>query len=773
MSRKKFISKKYYQVLFTAIFSILILLSGLLSYLALSFYASGINNKKLSAANEYLEDTAVSYKELTREIDVLYAFLLSNNSTVTEYLTARGKNNRPETETLQTIRNIGSLNTYISSIVLYNHVNDTYLSSEASFDMKLFLKAFLKNSAENLPAQAKQKAVFAYYDPDRSGDNGGPDYLSMVYYILNKYTQTYYCVVFNLDTEKIGTGILGDTRENAYLVNEFGSIVAAHSGTAPVTSIPFSWIKKASAGTSDGTFTERLNGENYLISYRRLDTTDWYCFTVNKSSTFLLHSPYLLLLLCLISILLSLGLTSFLSKKLYSPIHYTITELDQIAGASELGTGDGMKNRNDEFAYVNSIVTALSDKVQDLKLENSSNMEILKKSFLKTLIQENGPVTDLEKAWRIYNIQLFGPEIYLLLVDTDYITGREQINGLSFSEILQAGLENTLADLCSFELIPRTETQYMILYTPKTGGMEYHLPKERLQKLQEFVSLAANASITLVPEGNCYPAARIYEGYKNAVRLLKERFILGYGKIISRDEIDTLLSVMTTYPDELIKGMIESIKQRDKENFLERYDKLTDFLRTYVYQDVIRILIHLVDQMANVMRSITVDSQYLNMDFSSVDELFHSVHTLKETKGWFIQIFDQYLKTLQHSALNKNDIYWDAVKQAQESIRKNLGDPNLSIDRISEVVGYSSNYFSKIFKSLTGVYLKDYIKNVRISYAISLLAETDMTVNEISNRTGFVNQNYFFAAFKKETGMTPAVYRKQHGKKKEDAGNTK
>ena len=146
MSRKKFISKKYYQVLFTAIFSILILLSGLLSYLALSFYASGINNKKLSAANEYLEDTAVSYKELTREIDVLYAFLLSNNSTVTEYLTARGKNNRPETETLQTIRNIGSLNTYISSIVLYNHVNDTYLSSEASFDMKIFLKAFLKNS---------------------------------------------------------------------------------------------------------------------------------------------------------------------------------------------------------------------------------------------------------------------------------------------------------------------------------------------------------------------------------------------------------------------------------------------------------------------------------------------------------------------------------------------------------------------------------------------------------------------------------------------------
>ena len=769
MSRKKLISKKYYQVLFTAIFSILILLSSLLSYLALSFYTSEINNKKLLAASEYLEDTAVNYKEMTRQIDVLYAFLLSNNSTITEYLTTRSKDIRPEAEALKTIRNIGSLNSYISSIVLYNHVNDTYLSSDTSFDMKLFLKTFLKNSIENLPAQAKQKAIFAYHNPDQSEYNDAPDYLSMVYYILNKYTQTYYSVVFNLDTEKIRTSILGDMQENAYLVNEFGSIVAAHSGTAPVTSIPFSWIKKASAGTSDGTFTDQLDGEDYLISYRRLDTTDWYCFTVNKSSIILLHSPYLLILLCLISILLSLALTSFLSKKLYSPIHYTITELDQIAGASELGTGEGMKNRNDEFAYVNSIVTALSDKLQDLKLENTSNMEILKKSFLKTLIQENGPVTDLEKAWRIYNIQLFGPEIYILLVDVDHMTVRERLSGLSFSEILQAGLENTLADLCSFELIPKTEMQYIILYTPKTGGMEYQLPKERLIKLQEFVSLAVHVSITLVLEGNCYPAARIYEGYKNAVRLLKERFILGYGNIISREEIDTVLSVMTAYPDDLIKGMLESIKQRDKEKFLERYDKLVDFLNIYVYQDVIRILIHLVDQTTNVMRSITVDSQYLNMDFSSIDELFHSVHTLKETREWFVQIFDQYLKTLEHSALNKNDIYWEAVKQAQESIRKNLGDPNLSIDRISEVVGYSSNYFSKIFKSLTGVYLKDYIKNVRISYAISLLAETDMTVNEISNRTGFVNQNYFFAAFKKETGITPAVYRKQHGKKREEA----
>ena len=224
MFKKKFISKKYYQVLFTVTFSILILLSCLLSYLAVSFYVSESNKKTLQIANDYLEDAASNYRELTREIDVLYGFLSGNTPAVTEYLTKKQDNAGAALEVLNAIKNIELLNPYISSIILYNHVNENYLCSDPDFDMKLFLKVFLTNSIENLPAQAKNKAVFVYRDRQQAEADSSSPYLCMVYYILNKYTQNYYSVVFNLDAVKIGKDIIGGpAREipsgNVFLVN--------------------------------------------------------------------------------------------------------------------------------------------------------------------------------------------------------------------------------------------------------------------------------------------------------------------------------------------------------------------------------------------------------------------------------------------------------------------------------------------------------------------------------------------------------------------------
>ena len=86
-------------------------------------------------------------------------------------------------------------------------------------------------------------------------------------------------------------------------------------------------------------------------------------------------------------------------------------------------------------------------------------------------------------------------------------------------------------------------------------------------------------------------------------------------------------------------------------------------------------------------------------------------------------------------------------------------DCNLSVDMIAEQLGYSSNYFARVFKSTTGFYVNDYIRQVRIMKAQEFLAATQMTINDISKATGFTTPNYFYSIFKKETGMTPASFR--------------
>jgi AraC-like DNA-binding protein len=72
-------------------------------------------------------------------------------------------------------------------------------------------------------------------------------------------------------------------------------------------------------------------------------------------------------------------------------------------------------------------------------------------------------------------------------------------------------------------------------------------------------------------------------------------------------------------------------------------------------------------------------------------------------------------------------------------------------------MGYSN--FRKIFREYTGFSPAKYIQEVRFSKAKELLTNSSMSVKEIAIELGFENYEYFFTAFKRLAGMTPADYR--------------
>ena len=63
------------------------------------------------------------------------------------------------------------------------------------------------------------------------------------------------------------------------------------------------------------------------------------------------------------------------------------------------------------------------------------------------------------------------------------------------------------------------------------------------------------------------------------------------------------------------------------------------------------------------------------------------------------------------------------------------------------------------FKEATGISLIKYLQQLRIKIASSLLRNTDLTIMEICERTGFSDISYFSKAFKKEINYTPSQYR--------------
>jgi len=85
----------------------------------------------------------------------------------------------------------------------------------------------------------------------------------------------------------------------------------------------------------------------------------------------------------------------------------------------------------------------------------------------------------------------------------------------------------------------------------------------------------------------------------------------------------------------------------------------------------------------------------------------------------------------------------------------------LYIRDIARVVAMSESYFSYFFKNVTGYTFVDYLNQVRVKKAEDLLQNSLLPVVEISDGVGFSDNAYFNRVFKKYTGISPALFRKQ------------
>lgn len=85
----------------------------------------------------------------------------------------------------------------------------------------------------------------------------------------------------------------------------------------------------------------------------------------------------------------------------------------------------------------------------------------------------------------------------------------------------------------------------------------------------------------------------------------------------------------------------------------------------------------------------------------------------------------------------------------------------LSLNVLAEEVHMNPYYFSSFFKKSTGKNFKDYVNQIRLKHAVTLLLDTDKKVYEIAMDVGFGDARAFNDAFQKTYGDTPAGYRKK------------
>jgi AraC-like DNA-binding protein len=86
-------------------------------------------------------------------------------------------------------------------------------------------------------------------------------------------------------------------------------------------------------------------------------------------------------------------------------------------------------------------------------------------------------------------------------------------------------------------------------------------------------------------------------------------------------------------------------------------------------------------------------------------------------------------------------------------------------DFLADMFYISPNYLSHLFQREGKIGLNEYLNQIRLEYAKSLLKDYDLNIKEIAQASGFKDSNYFCRIFKKKTDRTPTEYRRQYHSK--------
>lgn len=128
-----------------------------------------------------------------------------------------------------------------------------------------------------------------------------------------------------------------------------------------------------------------------------------------------------------------------------------------------------------------------------------------------------------------------------------------------------------------------------------------------------------------------------------------------------------------------------------------------------------------------------------------------------------IQLLSYVLRLKSINALSSDSSINYINKKATpiiQYINKHYMDP-LSLELLAKLFYMSPYYLCKVFKKSTGFTLIEYLNQIRVKEAQTLLRGSGLNVTEVAEKVGFGSVSQFGRVFKEISGVSPLKYRKQ------------
>jgi len=141
------------------------------------------------------------------------------------------------------------------------------------------------------------------------------------------------------------------------------------------------------------------------------------------------------------------------------------------------------------------------------------------------------------------------------------------------------------------------------------------------------------------------------------------------------------------------------------------------------------------------------------------DGIIRSIHAEARTLEILMLQLHQYRedKTVQAGQIALKDYDVEQLKAANDILKNNILNPP-NIPDLARQVGLNQNKLKRGFKLLFNKTVGESIRTFRLEAAKEMMDKTEMSIQEISYKVGYINQGYFSKRFRQKYGLLPKNY---------------
>ncbi|MCJ8009013.1 helix-turn-helix domain-containing protein [Lederbergia wuyishanensis] len=748
--------KTIYIRLLTHLVIVIILITLLIGFLVYQNTNSILKEQALSHNSELLGQTEKIVTQAMGEVEQLAISLALNSDINKSVLFSWDLRNEYEflknTSDLFTDRLTSSK--YLHSILLYSSTNQKLISNSGITNLNEYndqkdLQSVIHNHNRTewkankiVNSNGKSENVISFYTslPISSQEKKG-------ILVINLKEDVLYKAVINTNNKKLG---------NVVILDNEGKVLSSTDKSMFLKRFDQVDIGRIKAN-HHGYFIEDIKGANTLVSFQE-SKNGWIYLTLNPYKEVVKRSSeviYITLSVTLTTLIIGILLIIFVSSKHYQPIRKIVEDLNKNKNSFV------DKSIKDEFSFIRTSIDHLFKENNEFKIKFKNSELILRDHVILNLLSGTNLIEkEILQQVQHYKINLSHKSFIVLVLRSNYkskFDNDQQVIDL-FHYKLRSLCEEIIELYGGGVYISDFHKQDVIIMN--SDSLNSETIKEMALYMKKIIDEQfPMVSISIGIGGKYNGLSEISLSYTEAKEALVYKWLAGEGSILSFNEIQ----INHLNRNELIeyRKMIESIENELKAGNIEKACQIKENMISklkndsqFGYLNKKMILTHLLNSLAII--SVELIGNREN-EYDSLYVEFEKLQNLDEIQIWFEEVMTNISSNLQDKRENKNV---EVINTLTEYIHNNFREP-ISLQILSDIVYMNSHYLSKLFKDVTGKNFSDYLLDIRLKEAMTMLKATSKNIVDIASETGFGHKQNFIRNFKKHTGLTPTEYRKQ------------